>query len=71
MIPAMTEIRVAGLAGQEDGARIRKALESLPGILRIDLAEQEGIVQVTYDSGALPEHAIHGTIESAGYTTEK
>lgn len=67
----MTTIRVKGFSRGEDAERIRTALESLPGILRIDLSESDGVVQVTFDSSTLPEHAIHGTIESAGYTTEK
>ena len=70
MIPDVTTIHVPGL-GSDDADRVRRAVESLPGIFSVDVDADEHLVHVTYDTSVLPMHAIHGTIESCGLETGK
>lgn len=69
MIPDIVTIPVPTMKNPTDEAAIRKAIESLPGVLMVETDPGAGLVHVTHDTGMLPEHAIHGTIESAGYPT--
>lgn len=64
----MTEIRINidGMTCQHCVMRVKKAIESLPGIQ--DVAVEIGIASVSFDASAIQQKEIEEAIVRAGYS---
>ena len=49
-------------------AAVEEELNRLPGVERAEADVEKGIVEVSYDEGAVSTGDIEGAIEEAGYT---
>ncbi|MCC5878111.1 MAG: hypothetical protein JJU11_17975 [Candidatus Sumerlaeia bacterium] len=72
MIPEILTITIPSMETEADFAKVSAAIKSLPGIFSVERDETTTeTIHVMLDAGQLPSHAVHGTIESAGFKTEK
>ena len=49
-------------------AAVEEELNRLPGVQRAEADVEKGIVEVSYDEGAVSTGDLEGAIEEAGYT---
>ena len=49
-------------------AAVEEELNRLPGVKRAEADVEKGIVEVSYDEGAVSTGDLEGAIEEAGYT---
>ncbi len=49
-------------------AAVEEELNRLPGVERAEADVEKGIVEVSYDEGAVSTGDLEGAIEEAGYT---
>lgn len=62
---AEAKIGIEGMSCQHCVMAVRKALGSVPGILKSDV--QIGSAVITYDENRIKKEEIEATIEAAGY----
>ncbi len=63
------DLRVQGMSCQHCVARVKRALEALPGVSAVDVDLQRQTVHV--EGAALDAAALIGAIEQAGYSASE
>lgn len=71
MVPGQKIIKINGMSCGECVKVVKASLENMPGVMGADVTLDPPEALVTYDTGQIPEHALHSAIEAAGYETVK
>lgn len=72
MIPEILTINIPTMKSDADFEKVSSAVKSLPGVFTVERDEKNTHdIHVTIDAGQVPSHAVHGTVESAGFKTTR
>jgi copper chaperone len=66
---AEATIKIEGMSCQHCVMRVKKALETLPGIKQLDV--NIGTASVTYDESTVKREDLEAAVEAAGYNVGK